>query len=43
MAVARAMGQEAVGTEPLSEPPGTIRPAEVDARIAPGRRAYGSR
>jgi hypothetical protein len=36
MSVARATGQEAVGTEPLSEPPGTVRPAEVDARLAPG-------
>ena len=35
MAVARA-GGHAGGTEPLSEPPGTIRPPEVDARLAPG-------
>jgi len=36
MAVARATGQDAGGTEPLQEPPGTVRPPDVDARLAPG-------
>jgi DNA-binding beta-propeller fold protein YncE len=36
MAAAAAPGKEAAGGEPLSEPPGTVRPPGVEARLAPG-------